>query len=93
MENMHPNTTVVLWMKGLSGSAKALKLYGYGADGTLKEVPQELWHIQTESGETPDTLSEDVLYEIHISVQDGGDFDLSENEDEKEIKISVVLAQ
>lgn len=93
VENVHPNTTVALRMKGLSGSADTLKLYGYGADGTLKEVPQDLWHIQTESGETPDTLLEDVLYEIRISVQDGGDFDLSENEDEKEIEISVVLAQ
>ena len=93
VENIHPNTTVALRMKGLSGSADALKLYGYGTDGTLKEVPQDLWHIQTESGETPETLSEDVLYELHVSVQDGGDFDLSENEDEKEIKISVVPVQ
>ena len=93
VENIHPNTTVALRMKGLSGSADALKLYGYGTDGTLKEVPQDLWHIQTESGETPETLSEDVLYEVHVSVQDGGDFDLSENEDEKEIKISVVTVQ
>ena len=93
VENIHPNTTVALRMKGLSGSADALKLYGYGIDGTLKEVPQDLWHIQTESGETPETLSEDVLYEIYVSVQDGGDFDLSENEDEKEIKISVVPVQ
>ena len=93
VENIHPNTTVALRMKGLSGSADALKLYGYSTDGTLKEVPQDLWHIQTESGETPETLSEDVLYELHVSVQDGGDFDLSENEDEKEIKISVVPVQ
>ena len=25
------------------------------------QVPAEKWHIQTEDGETPDTLSEDVL--------------------------------
>ena len=37
----------------------------------------------------PDTLSEDVLYEVHMTVEDGGDFDLSETE--KEIKISAVL--
>ena len=49
----------------------------------------EKWHIQTEDGETPDTLSEDVLYEVHMTVEDGGDFDLSETE--KEIKISAVL--
>ena len=91
VENVHPNTTVALRMKDLSGSADALKLYGYDADGTLKEVPKDLWHIQTESGEIPDSLSEDVLYEVHVLVQDGDTFDLSENE--KEIKISVVPAQ
>ena len=37
----------------------------------------------------PDTLSEDVLYEVHMTVEDSGDFDLSETE--KEIKISAVL--
>ena len=67
----------------------SLKLYAYGTDGTLKEVPEEKWHIQTEDGETPDMLSEDVLYEVHMTVEDGGDFDLSETE--KEIKISAVL--
>lgn len=91
VENVHPNTTVALRVKGLSGSADALKLYGYGADGSLQEVPADLWHIQTEEGAIPDTLSEDVLYEIHVLVQDGGTFDLSENE--KEIKVSVVTAQ
>ena len=91
VENVHPNTTVALRVKGLSGSADALKLYGYGADGSLQEVPADLWHIQTEEGAIPDTLSEDVLYEIQVLVQDGGTFDLSENE--KEIKVSVVAAQ
>ena len=89
IENVHPNTTVAIRMKGISGETGSLKLYAYGADGTLKEVPAEKWHIQTEDGETPDTLSEDVLYEVHMTVEDGGDFDLSETE--KEIKISAVL--
>ena len=86
--NVHPNTTVAIRMKGISGETGSLKLYAYGTDGTLKEVPAEKWHIQTEDGETPDTLSEDVLYEVHMIVEDGGDFDLSETE--KEIKISAV---
>ena len=89
VENVHPNTTVAIRMKGISGETGSLKLYAYGTDGTLKEVPAEKWHIQTEDGETPDTLSEDVLYEVHMTVEDGGDFDLSETE--KEIKISAVL--
>ena len=89
IENVHPNTTVAIRMKGISGETGSLKLYAYGTDGTLKEVPTEKWHIQTEDGETPDTLTEDVLYEVHMTVEDGGDFDLSETE--KEIKISAVL--
>ena len=89
IENVHPNTTVAIRMKGISGETGSLKLYAYGTDGTLKEVPAEKWHIQTEDGETPDTLSEDVLYEVHMTVEYSGDFDLSETE--KEIKISAVL--
>lgn len=89
IENIHPNTTVAIRMKGISGETGSLKLYAYGTDGTLKEVPAEKWHIQTEDGETPDMLTEDVLYEVHMTVEDGGDFDLSETE--KEIKISAVL--
>ena len=89
IENVHPNTTVAIRMKGISGETGSLKLYAYGTDGTLKEVPEEKWHIQTEDGETPDTLSEDVLYEVHMTVEASGDFDLSETE--KEIKISAVL--
>ena len=89
IENVHPNTTVAIRMKGISGETGSLKLYAYGTDGTLKEVPEEKWHIQTEDGEIPDTLSEGILYEVHMTVEDGGDFDLSETE--KEIKISAVL--
>ena len=89
IENVHPNTTVAIRMKGISGETGSLNLYAYGTDGTLKEVPTEKWHIQTEDGETPDTLTEDVLYEVHMTVEDGGDFDLSETE--KEIKMSAVL--
>ena len=89
VENVHPNTTVALRMKGISGETGSLKLYSYETDGSLKEVPAELWHIQTEAGETPDTLSDNILYEVHFTVQDNEAFDLCE--EEKEIKISAVL--
>ena len=89
IENVHPNTTVALRMKGLSGSTDSLKLYAYDANGTLQEVGSELWHIQTEDGEAPDTLSENELYEVRVTVEDGGTLDLSDTE--KEIKLSVVL--
>ena len=89
IENVHPNTTVVLRMKGISGSAEEMKLYAYDANGTLQEVAAELWHIQKENGEIPETLSENELYEVYMTVEDGGTMDLSETE--KEIKISTIL--
>ena len=91
VENVHPNTTVSFRMNNLSGSAADLKLYAYGADGKLAEVGKELWSITDETGAAVDTLSDGTLYELRVSVADGGAFDLSETE--KEIKISVVLAK
>ena len=91
VENVHPNTTVSFRMNNLSGSAAELKLYAYGADGKLAEVGKELWSITDEAGSAVDTLSDGTLYELRVSVADGGAFDLSETE--KEIKISVVLAK
>ena len=76
-------------MKGISGSAEEMKLYAYDANGTLQEVASELWHIQKENGEIPETLSENELYEVYMTVEDGGTMDLSETE--KEIKISAIL--
>ena len=91
VENVHPNTTVSFRMNNLSGSTAELKLYAYGADGTLVEVSNELWSITDEAGSAVDKLSDGTLYELRVSVADGGAFDLSETE--KEIKISVVLAK
>ena len=91
VENVHPSTTVALRMNGICGTANAFKLYAYDANHTLTEIPTELWHIQTESGETPDTLSADTLYEVHVIVEDNGAFDL--NGVEKEITVSVVLSE
>lgn len=89
VENVHPSTTVAIRMKGLAGKTDDFKLYAYGKDGKLTEVPEDLWKIQTEDGTIPEKLSEDTLYEVHVTVEDGGTFDLSETE--KEIKIAVVL--
>ena len=91
VENVHPNTTVSFRMNNLSGDAAGLKLHAYGADGKLAEVSKELWTITDETGTGVDTLADGTLYELRVSVADGGAFDLSEAE--KEIKISVVLAK
>ena len=91
VENVHPNTTVSFRMNNLSGSAATLKLYAYGADGTLAKVSNELWSITDEKGNAVDTLSDGTLYELRVNIADGGALDLSEVE--KEIKVSVVLAK
>ena len=89
VENVHPNTTVAIRMKGIAGEADTFTLYAYDNENKLKEVPAELWHIQEEDGTLPDKLTEDTLYEVHVMVEDGGEFDLSDTE--KEIKIAVIL--
>ena len=89
VENVHPNTTVAIRRKGIAGEADTFTLYAYDKENKLKEVPAELWHIQEEDGTLPDKLTEDTLYEVHVMVEDGGEFDLSDTE--KEIKIAVIL--
>jgi hypothetical protein len=89
VENVHPNTTVAIRMKGIAGEADTFTLYAYDKENKLKEVPAELWHIQEEDKTVPDKLTEDTLYEVHVMVEDGGEFDLSDTE--KEIKIAVIF--
>ena len=91
IRNVHPNTTVAFRMNNLSGSASDLTLYAYGADGKLAKVASELWSITDETGAAVTELTDGVLYELRVSVADGGDFDLSETE--KEIKLSIVLGK
>ena len=91
IRNVHPNTTVAFRMNNLSGSVSDLTLYAYGADGKLAKVASELWSITDETGATVTELTDGVLYELRMTVADGGDFDL--NETEKEIKLSIVLGK
>ena len=91
VENVHPNTTVAFRMNDLSGSTSALTLYAYGADGKLAKVEPALWSITDEDGKTVTELTAGTLYELRVTVADGGAFDLSETE--KEIRLSVVLGK
>ena len=91
IRNVHPNTTVAFRMNNLSGSVSDFTLYAYGADGKLAKVASELWSITDETGATVTELTDGVLYELRVTVADGGDFDLSETE--KEIKLSIVLGK
>ena len=89
--NVHPNTMVAFRMNNLSGNVSDLTLYAYGADGKLEKVGSELWSLTDETGANVTELTDGVLYELRVTVSDGGDFDLSETE--KEIKLSVVLGK
>ena len=91
VENVHPNTTVAFRMNDLSGSTSALTLYAYGADGKLAKVEPALWSITDEDGKAVTELTAGTLYELRVTVADGGALDLSETE--KEIKLSVVLGK
>ena len=78
-------------MNNLSGSTSGLTLYAYGVDGKLAKVDPALWSITDEDGKAVTELTAGTLYELRVTVADGGALDLSETE--KEIKISVVLAK
>lgn len=91
IRNVHPNTTVAFRMNNLSGSASDLMLYAYGMDGKLAKVASELWSITDETGEAVTELTDGTLYEVRITVADGGELDLSDVE--KEIKFSCVLGE
>ena len=91
VRNVHPNTTVAFRMNNLSGAASDLKLYAYGADGRLTRVADELWNVTDEAGQVMTALTDGTLYEVRITVADGGNFDLSDAE--KDIKLSIVLGK
>ncbi len=44
-----------------------------------------MWKITDETGEAVTELTDGMLYELRVTIADGGDFDLSEAE--KEIKL------
>ena len=91
VRSVHPNTTVAFRMNNLSGSAAELKVYANGADGKLQQVAAELWKITAEDGQTVSELADGTLYELRVTVADGGNLDLSETA--KEIKVSVVIGK
>ena len=91
VRNVHPNTTVAFRMNNLSGSTSGLTLYAYGVDGKLSKVDPALWSITDEDGKAVTELTAGTLYELRVTVADGGALDLSETE--KEIRLSVVLGK
>ena len=91
IRNVHPNTTVAFRVNNLSGSTADMTLYAYGAGGKLQPVPAELWSITDENGEAVTELADGTLYELRVTVADGGALDRSEAE--REISVSIVLGR
>ncbi len=91
VRNVHPNTTLAFRMNNLSGSTAELTLYAYGTDGKLLPVASELWKITDENGQAVTELTDGTLYELRVTVADGGELDLCETE--REIQLSVVLGK
>ena len=89
--NVHPNTTVALRMNDLSGAVKDLKLFALTPEGTLQQLPDDLWLLRTEDGETPETLEDGTLYELWVTASDDGGFDLDDGA--RSLTIRVVLAR
>lgn len=87
VENVHPNTTVAFRMTGLTGNPQDFILYARDTEGGFTQVDDELWSLDG----TEDTLEADQIYEVFFTCEDDGNYDLAPAE--KEIKVSVLLAQ
>ena len=85
LDNLHPATTVSFRINGLTGNAADYKLFALGTDGRYHEVSD--WHFD----DAPARLSAKKVYNVCLTAQDGGSFDLSP--DAKEVTLSVVLAR
>lgn len=84
-DNIHTTTKVAFRANGIKGSLDGYSLFAYTKTGSLKKVDDELWSLESSVGQ----LESSDIYEIHISVEDNGDFDLDEAYNN--IKVSVVL--
>ena len=85
LDNLHPATTVSFRINGLTGNAADYKLFALGTDGRYREVSD--WHFD----DAPARLSAKKVYNVCLTAQNGGSFDLSP--DAKEVTLSVVLAR
>ena len=56
-----------------------------------QQLAPELWTITDENGQAAQTLEDGALYELRVTVADGGAFDLDEAD--RTIKASVVLGK
>ena len=87
VRNVHPQVTLAVRVNGLEGQASDYRLFALGADGTYREVT-EGWSLEgTGEGE----LAPENIYEIRLTVQDGGDIDL--DLDERQLRVAVLLAR
>ncbi len=94
VDALDEDNVIAFRMNGISGvEAGGLCLFVMDSDGNLLHADEDCWEIRTEDGEVvpaEEEMDADTLYEIHVTVQDQGNFDQSE--EEGTIRISVLLA-
>ena len=87
VRNVHPQVTLVVRVNGLEGQASEYRLFALGADGAYHEVT-EGWSLE---GAGEGELAPENIYEIRLTVQDGGDIDL--DPDERQLRVAILLAR
>ena len=90
VENVHPNTTVAIRMKGIAGKADTFTLYAYDKENKIKKKFLQSYGIFRKKMEHCRINLQRIHYmKCMLWLEDGGEFDLSDTE--KEIKIAVIL--
>lgn len=89
-ENIFEPTVLAYRVNGLSGTAERLRLFIKRPDGSFSQAKQ--WKLTDETGREVDktqSLSQEKIYEIRVTIEDGADYDLDNSKGS--VKLSVIL--
>lgn len=89
-ENIFEPTVLAYRVNGLSGTAEKLSLFIERLDGEFSQAKQ--WKLTDEAGKEIDktqSLLQDKIYEVRITIEDGTDYDLDKKKGA--VKAAVIL--
>ena len=95
VDNLREEDTLALRLNGLSASPQDYVLLYEDPNGDLREVPVS-WSLCAAGGgdqKTDQTLSEDTLYEVRVSIADGSPLDLSSQEYQGVFSVMLAVKQ